>query len=194
MRGWVVLEGADSSGKTTLGHRLRDLFGGNYTHSVPRKVEEMYEYHKVVTDFAVVSSRKELVVSDRHWVSETIYGPAFRSFAGFGSSEAQFFDNMIRKHGLYVLCVPADQERQEARFLADRAGGKHEHFDDVREVMRLYAKLVNGDASYTEPGYLGDRIRAKDFVARGRCLVYDMDVDGKDVDGFIVKMREMLLS
>src|ERR1041385_7985183 len=137
VRGIVVIEGADASGKTTLASVLVDRYGASYLHSTVRK--EIWRWHVGALRLAVRRSRDQLVVLDRLWLSELVYGSVFRGGPAYDVG-ARCLDRVLRRFGaVTVLCAPRDLEAQEKRWRDGRAAGKHEHFDRVKEVITLCA-------------------------------------------------------
>lgn len=172
-RGIILLEGADSSGKSTLAHHFVDRYGARYLHSTVRK--DIWRYHVGALRMAVRYSQDGLVVMDRHWISELVYASVFRGGPAYDVG-ARCFDRVLRRHGaLIVLCSPSDQLRQERRWADGRAAGKHEHFSRVREVIQLYADLRHGNVGHPGDLYLDQLIRFQDFTARDDVMVYDLD-------------------
>lgn len=173
LRGIILLEGADSSGKSTLARYLVEKHGARYLHSTVRR--EIWRFHVGALRRAVRLAHEQLVVLDRHWLSELVYGRVFRGGSAYDVG-ARCLDRVLRRHGaLTVLCVPADARAQEERWRRERDAGKHEHFDRVREVISLYAELAHGNLAYPGGGYLDQLVRFQDFTARDDVVVYDLD-------------------
>jgi hypothetical protein len=123
----------------------------------------------------------ELVVMDRCFMSELVYGEAYRG-GPYYDVGARVLDRALRRHGaVFILCAPADQERQAARWAAGRETGKHEHFTKVREVIAMYADLSKGNVAHPGTGYLAQLIRFGDFAQRDDVIVYDLDKQGHDL-------------
>lgn len=171
--GIVLLEGADSSGKTTLAKFLVERHGARYLHSTVRR--EIWRWHVGALRRAIALSRTNLVVLDRLWLSELVYGKVFRGGPAYDVG-ARCLDRVLRRHGaVTVLCSPRDQEGQVERWRAGREAGKHEHFDRVREVVAAYADLRDGNLAVPGNGYLEQLTRFGDYTARDDVLVYDLD-------------------
>src|SRR5258708_10796608 len=116
----IVLEGADQSGKTTLASHLVNVYGAYYMHAKVWK--QMLKWHSGIMRRAVrLSARGELVVLDRHWISEFVYGSIFRGGPAYDGARAAHFDQLILQHGIYILCVPSDPQGQLAPFHASPA-------------------------------------------------------------------------
>lgn len=184
-RGIILLEGSDSSGKSTLAHHFVERYGARYLHPVIRK--QIYRWHLGALRYALRLADAELVVLDRLWHSEQAYGTAFHD-APRGPPQytiaARCFDRVLLRNAVTVLCAPRDMRRQERRWHDGRKAGKHEHFDRVREVIQLYADLRFGNVAHPGDGYLDQLIRFGDYTKRSDVMVYDVDEDGPEMDVF----------
>ncbi len=170
--GIIVLEGADSSGKTTLANHLRRHHNAAYIHGSVH--HDFWLHHIAALRRAVRLSTNRLVVIDRNWLSHLVYGQVFGN-AQYDSA-ARCLDRVLRRYGaLYVLTSPADQARQAERWAADKAAGRHEHYSRVREVIAMYADLRDGNLAHPGVGYIDQLIQFQDFAARDDVIVYDVD-------------------
>ena len=171
--GIVVCEGADASGKTTLARHLVERYDARYLHNGIHR--EMWTRHAGALRRAVRLAETRLVVVDRLWLSELVYGRVFRGGPAYDVG-ARCFDRVLRRYGaVTVLCAPLDQRAQAQRWASGRAAGKHEHFDRVEEVIRLYADLRHGNVAHPGDGYLDQLIRFQDFAERDDVMIYDLD-------------------
>jgi hypothetical protein len=108
--GIVVLEGADASGKTTLARHLVDRYGARYLHSTRRR--EVWRWHLGALRWAVRESASRLVVLDRLWLSEQVYGQVFRGGPAYDLG-ARCLDRVLLRYGaVTVLCVPSGDVRR----------------------------------------------------------------------------------
>ncbi len=172
-RGIVLLEGADASGKTTLARCLVERYHAKYIHSTVRR--QVWRYHVGALRLAIRHARDRLVVLDRHFLSELVYGSVFRGGPAYDVG-ARCLDRILRRYGaVTVLCAPRDLEAQERRWRDGRETGKHEHFPRVRDVIARYADLRDGNVGHPGDGYLDQLIRFGDFTERDDVLVYDLD-------------------
>ena len=95
MTGIVVLEGANAAGKTTLARHLVERYGARYLHSRPTR--DPWRRHVAMLRRAVALSERHLVVLDRHWLSEQVYGRVFGSPAY--DLGARCLDRVLRRYG-----------------------------------------------------------------------------------------------
>jgi hypothetical protein len=189
--GIIVLEGPDCSGKTTLAKKLCELYDGYYMHL--RVHKDMWKWHTAALRLATKKSHDKLVVLDRHWPSEGVYGPVFRGKSAYSPHERSI-DRVLLKHAaIYVLCCPRDIDWIVGQHAARRGEGL-ETFKSVREVASRYIDLWDGnilrpvDGTYVEQfaafGGLGD-VR-KDWVH------YDLHRDGKNLSKVCKKLAYTL--
>jgi hypothetical protein len=171
----VILEGADSSGKTTLARRLKEqLPNAVYLHG--RVFRDAWLSHAAMARLAArFAFAGRSVIVDRHWISHLVYqGEVFGGQTY--DADARTFDRWWRRLGaLYVLCVPADQKGQAWRWERERAAGRSEAFTRIKEVIAAYADLAHGNLARPGDGYLGQLIRYQDFAARDDVCLYDFE-------------------
>ena len=142
VKGILVLEGPDGAGKTTLARHLVDTYGARYLHG--RVFNDCWKSHTAMLSLAAKWSTGGLVVLDRHWPSEAIYGPVFRGSSQYSPNERSLERVLLKHAALYVMVLPGDLAALERRFDArQRAGG--EDFPTVTQVARRYARLWYGD-------------------------------------------------
>lgn len=179
MKGLLLLEGADSSGKSTLARYICSRYNARYLHSTAHAPGQIWRWHLAALNRALKLAETQLVVMDRLWHSEQIYGPIFRGRPGYDAAGARVLDRILMKHAaLTILCVPSDLRGHEARWARDRAAGKREMFDRVREVIVAYYDLARGNVERGGDGYT-DQLSRYSGGLRNRfdVLVYDLDRD-----------------
>lgn len=190
--GIVVLEGADGSGKTRLANHFREKYGARYMHSRIWKDRILWDSTMMRRAERFVCDRGELVIFDRMWPSELIYGPIFRGGAAYGNDMANEFDELIcAAPGVYVLCVPSDAQKHLARFERLKTERK-EAFDRMEQVIQRYQDLLYGNVAHPGENLVDLFIRYGDFC-NGRD-VYHHDIDGprSGVEKAAKKVMEML--
>jgi thymidylate kinase len=184
----LVFEGADSSGKTTLAKAIIERYPSTrYFHGLPY-IGWVEEAHRAMLHAAM--NYDNLVIIDRHWISEYVYGPIFRGKIAYSDDVAKEFDLMIRSFGMYILCVPSNVREHERRFQRERAN-KKEMFDSSVEVAMAYRHLAYGYMHEVGDNLLQRYIRHGDFTMRN-CLIYDLDVNGRNMPDTIKRIGEYL--
>lgn len=160
-RGIILLEGPDCSGKTTLARHLVEHHGARYIHC--RRDRNIWRLQTAALRLAAEWAQTQLVVLDRHWISECIYGRVFRGGSAFPHS-ARSMHRMLERFGtLTVLCLPPVEWVVERHAERHARGG--EDFPSVREVATRYHDLAYG--SIIRPTD-GDYV--EELSARGGCV------------------------
>lgn len=202
-RGIVILEGADCSGKTTLADAIRRAAGAHgYEHCGIS--DDVWGLHIGVAGKAGHLSDDMLMIIDRLWLSEQVYGHAYRDGPAYDYG-ARFLDRCLTAAGaVTVLCVPSDFERQKA-IHAERAAAGNEAFADAFPAMELYHRLCFGhengvtksSAKTPRSGtYLDELIRTYNplcYTDRETVLPYDwMKQDVDAVARHVVELADRL--
>lgn len=103
---FIILEGPDCVGKTTLGRFLTAHFNAFYYHATAKGklVDAMMDYQSNILDNVESAiDREQAVVLDRHWPSETVYGPVFRPGNPNGFDSTQHAARIKKLKGIYVF-------------------------------------------------------------------------------------------
>lgn len=170
--GILLFEGADSSGKTSLARYFVEKYGAHYIHG--RVHKDAWKWHNAAIRRALrFKEHGEFTVIDRNFISHLVYGRVFNNQQY--DAEARFLDDAFRENGaLIVLCSPDDQLRQIARWEKEKAAGRPEAFDNIKQVVALYADLARGNLAQSGRGYLDEMIRYGDFAERPNVFIYDV--------------------
>lgn len=185
MKGLIILDGPDGSGKTTLGKRLCEKYGGKYLHLTYRWKNNMFAYHTAALNHAIALSSKQLVVIDRLWMSEIIYASVYRNGSAWPHM-GRMMDRVVRKHaGMYILCFSETLKQHNKRFMELKAA-RQEMYNDTSDVWALYHSLYHGGLDGLDLGadYFTDLARGPGMRDRGDVWRYSIEVEGKDIDGF----------
>lgn len=145
---FIVLEGPDSAGKTTLGKALVDYLGAHYIHLTYRFKDKMFDYHTAALEQCLRHLEHGPVVLDRWWGSELIYAQAFRGGSQWPMG-GRLLDRAGLKHSVfYVLCRPESRDDyvehhmnvKETRYKAKghALAGREGMVDDQAKVYDLY--------------------------------------------------------
>lgn len=123
MRNLVILEGPDGAGKTTLAEMIcqearkpataRNVLIRNHG-AYPGMLNVAGQYLASIE--AATEMRAPLVVMDRSWISEPIYGAAMRGGANrIKQLDAQYLEMKAREAGaLLVFCLPPFEQCRRA--------------------------------------------------------------------------------
>lgn len=171
MKGIIILEGADCSGKSTLARFFQKHHGARVLHL--RWNSNLWRYHTAAVRLAMKWADESLVVLDRSWLSELVYGEAMRGAPQFDIG-ARSFDRVLQRAGaINVLCVPSDRAMQ-VRLHAARARQGAEMFGTVEDAAQLYHDVAYGDRHTKVGGYLGHLIQTGGYAARMDGMIHDM--------------------
>ena len=77
MKGIIIIEGSDASGKTTLANKLLRKYNGIIFHQTYRFKNKIPIYHMAILRKALKLSKTRLIILDRLHISEYIYGKVF---------------------------------------------------------------------------------------------------------------------
>lgn len=173
-KGIIILDGPDACGKTTLQNYIVENYGAIPMHLTWNKdlAPHMFEYQTDEMYKAIQLSQDNLVVVDRHWISELIYAKVFRNGSPWPLM-GRMMDRVWRKHAaIYIMCTPSRNnfdltiERHKANIDA-----AHPYPDDkFRELLETYHSFT------------------MKFNKRKDVIVYDLAEDGKDLPFFCDKV------
>lgn len=151
LRGIVILEGADGTGKTTLARALCERFDGLYLHGRYWPTNP-WKYHLAMCRIAARESQHRLVVIDRHWISNNIYARVYKPSDGYGALARVFYRAFFRFGALYVICAPPSNVVEENHQLLKNI--RPETYDRrMGEVNDRFLRLWHGE---TDVAPLGD--------------------------------------
>ena len=189
--GIICLEGADASGKTMLANHLVTCYGARYLHG---RVwyDQVRWYLGMMRRAERLMEVGELVVIDRHWISELVYGPIFRGGAAWSNEMSAEFDARINDApGVYVLCVPTDAKAHLARFEALKLQ-RREMFDSIEKVVQRYQDLLHGNIAHPGNNLVDLFIRFGDFRVGRKVYHHDIDQSRHNVIYSANRILEML--
>lgn len=174
----IVLDGPDGSGKTTLANDLMQKFPGTSSYLHCGLAEDFFGYHDFIIDTAQIENKKDhLVIIDRLWLSEMVYGYVFRKGAQYPDA-ARSIDRRLKALGvLNIICLPSVKSKYLNRF-EDLKKERIEKFSNMDTVWELYHQMVLApysddvyDKNFTKDNYLS---AATPFSSRNDYLVFDI--------------------
>lgn len=173
---FLILEGADCSGKSTLAlalgqQAMADGCDFLYLHGSPWPGEVELQ-HERMRNQAIDALREEaVVVIDHYWVAEQLYGAEYR---GAPAYDPTLIDESTLEYGsVMALCVPHDADRQVKMHAERRARGE-EHFEKSRGIVERYYALAYGNPNAKGDEYLDRATREGKFASRPDVVLYDM--------------------
>ena len=104
-----IIEGRDGAGKTTLVEQIRKA---NYNAAVkhfgaPQTLEEADNYYKVYAEAINAKRDDEVLIFDRSWYSDMVYGPVMRNRQEMSQEHADMLSAMVvaRGGGIIIYCT-----------------------------------------------------------------------------------------
>lgn len=196
-RGVILLEGPDACGKTTLAQHFVDNYGAHYIHSTWSPILEtrMEQYLDYAMDIAYLVSQNQLVVLDRHWLSELVYTDVFREDAKRAEWHTRVHTTFIQLlNGIVIFCMPNSIASAYENF-SECKDTREEMYDDIAEVIYAYHALWDGDESWRE--FKHDNSYVRQIIEHGGLkespsfIRYDYTTDGQDMDKFFKSLPMM---
>lgn len=186
MNGIIVIEGPDGSGKTTLARRLERDYGAVYFHQSWSKEWDIFQYFTERLMEAAKLSQTRLVVLDRLWVSELVYGMVYR-----GGSKwpliGRFVDRVILKHaGINLFCL-ANPETAAARHEKMKTERPEMFSDGAEKVAAAYVNVSIGDSSPVAVD-----VGCGPMLSRPDVVTYSIEGEGRDPGAFLAGLVDKL--
>ncbi len=101
---YVVLEGPDGTGKTTMADHLVREYGFQYTHCGPPEKDALHNY------LDLLRQQRGWVVADRLHVGSWVYGTAFRGGPDMTDYEEWAFEGYLMARGTVMLYCTTSEE------------------------------------------------------------------------------------
>ena len=190
MKGIIVIDGCDGTGKTTLAKAICDKHDGVYIHNTYRWPTKMPLYHTAALHRALKLARTRLVVIDRLWMSEAIYADVYRGGSPWPHM-GRTMDRIIRKvGGVYILAQsPANHAEKFEQLKSER----EEMYDNVDRVRERFDMLFEGGFAGHDRDYV-QQLSVFGMRLRDDVLPYRYDVEGRDLDVYIGMVYSVLES
>lgn len=142
MKGIIIIEGPDGSGKTTLAKRLAFDYNGTILHQTYRFKNKIHLYYLAIFKKALKLADKKLVILDRFHISEEIYAKVFRNGTKWPWL-IKIINNIIEELKIpVILCVPLNLS-QGLKWFNKAKKERIEQYNNINNVIKeylLYAK------------------------------------------------------
>jgi len=190
-KGIIILEGPDGAGKTTLAEFLKKEYGAYVMHSTwsPELEADMEKYMEITTRMALEISQNQLVVLDRHWLSELVYSDVFR---GGHNRTGMYFESHkaliggIHTKNKLVICLP-DVEKAKLHF-ARLKEQREEMYSNINGVIHAYGAICDNSCSHhfknENEEYLQMCLNGGLTRRPDRCIRYNWMEQGHDMKQF----------
>jgi thymidylate kinase len=194
LKGLIVIDGSDGTGKTTLAKYFVEKYGAAWLHQSYRFSKKMFTYHTAVLLNAINLAKTKLVIIDRLWMSEDVYGGVYRNGTAW-PLEGRFIDQVLLKHCAVQIIATMDPAVYTERFYKLVSMGRAEQYTTKpRDVAQKYYDLYHGKFMQECRTYADLMTRLGGLKSRRDCIEYDMTRDGSDLDLFCRKVVSILVS
>ena len=166
-----------------------ERFDAYYVHL--RVHANCWKWHVAALRHAERKAETQLVILDRHWPSEAIYGPVFRGYSQYTPHERSLVRALHKFAAVTVVCLPSERDWVTDRFEQLRRE-RHEHFESVARVYDRYRDWLFGTRLKADVTYLGDEARRGGIQGRPDVLHYDLLVRGNALDQVADELAEKL--
>lgn len=143
---FILIEGPDGSGKTTLVNNLLKAHPGSVTvhFSNPKTKEEADNYWKVYSDAIYYAKPNVLTIFDRCWISDRVYGPIFRNRQEMSIEHTRLLESAVIANGggfLFYCTAPINT-------LWKRCTTRGEDFVQTREQLEQISESYATEVKY----------------------------------------------
>lgn len=170
MRNFIILEGPDGAGKTTLGRHMAETVPNSvYFHSTCTQwlIPGIYDYMENVVENMLVNAKNgRTVIMDRSWISERVYGTVI----GRGVD----VQRVLRMHNSVVLHPSIDPIIVYASFSSSRKIIEQEHGYNPRVAQGIIAEYADVMEYFDSPD--------------SPVIPYNWSIDGGDLTKFTEKV------
>lgn len=195
-RGIIILEGPDCCGKTTLGKYLEEHFGALYIHSTwsPELDKRMAKYLAHSADIAQAVSKNQLVVLDRHWITDLVYSDVFRGGHNLYMSSIYNHTKLLNdSNGMLVMCLPENSNNIISQFESKKVE-RNDLYYDMSDVVKAYLALWEGNTTIhafkNNDQYINALIKHNGLKSHPCTIQYDWTTDGQDMNKFCTYIME----
>lgn len=142
---FVIVEGVDGSGKTTLCERLAQTYNAEYAHvGPPREYMTPFAEH---LEYALLSNDYGRIIFDRFHLGCFAYGPIFRpkkdveGIGDFYRADWALLERIFYDHCLLVLCDPGWDTVEHNVTQKGGSGPFPEYEQDLKKLHEVHRRF-----------------------------------------------------
>lgn len=153
----IVIEGMDGSGKSTLVNQLMEHYG-DQAHLIPgynRYPDPKSTMDRWWMEQLATHPVGKIVIHDRFFYPEFVYGPTLRGYINAESSTVQYVQSFLREHAFLIYCRPPVEILKEGIEAETQMVGVKEMFNDL---LSAYDNMI-----ITEALHYGGRFMKYDW-------------------------------
>lgn len=145
MKGIIILEGPDASGKSTLAKDIKKINYGNKTSIIHMKYKfknKIDKYYLAAFLKTLKLCREELVILDRFHLSEKFYAKVYRGGSKW-ENVMDLYDDIFKIYNIFIiLCLPLSIE-QGKNWHNQAKIKRQEMYENIDEIIPYYIKYYN---------------------------------------------------
>lgn len=184
----ILIEGPDSTGKTSLYNAIYELSKSDYLHASRYEIgnDKAYEalYHNTLDAALLLRKAGHTIVLDRHLISNIIYDAVFENV--FRDNGA-FVEQMLGSIDAVVVSLPKDKTVYLDKF-AEMKASRAELYGEMSNIYDAYHTLWTGAVDQQNPtvcmqhswykAVLGQYLNLSSYMLAKfpncKCIRYDM--------------------
>lgn len=179
--GLICLDGVDASGKTTLANTIAEMTGGEVIHLTwsPELEAVMHQYRTSAIDYAAALGKDRVVVLERPWLSNYVYGAVYRN--------NETHERILRwkrkaeeQAAVSVYSIPSKRDVWLDNYMAMAENREEMYGADFEAMGSVYDLFLNFFQQ-------GDTIHSKPVSIEGNCEIYDYTAYLNNVELFVTR-------
>lgn len=148
LKGVIVLEGANATGKSVLAKELERRYGAVTMHQTYRFRNRIFDFHTAVLHRALKLAETRLVVLDRLWMSEEVYAHVYRGGTPW-PHQGRMVDRVLKKLcAITIVCLSFEDGPLRERYLQTRAHRADTGVEKTLAVNNRFRQLHRRSAEF----------------------------------------------
>jgi len=175
---FIIIEGADKTGKTTLSNAIIEKFGSEYVHFGKPKKHPATEY----AEYALANDGN--LCLDRFYLGELVYGPLLRGKAGINDVEFATLERILRKKQAILIQTTTNSTLANKRLLVstqdeavntDQNARAAKGFAEVGKRLNIQHHILYDGSSYENLNELLEKLEdLKNEVERDQATIQEV--------------------